>query len=339
MKGTIGNSRALARRKRKICLGIIIILALIFAGSFSKYGMENKKILSAEANNLNSTDTTVKEDHPEKDMPVPEKRVIDKSNEKETVPEKNVPVSKETTKPEEKPSDKVNTSVNTNTNKNTNTNTNTNTGEDTKDDEKCSISDPSEENKIAYLTFDDGPSSNITPKVLDLLKERDIKATFFLVGYNAEKHPDIVKRIYEEGHTIGNHTYSHKYDKIYKDRDGFLGELKQNEDVLKGILGENFNTNIIRFPGGSFGEKKKFFREVAEKEGYKYYDWNVSVGDASGNDVPVEKLLENLKKTSKNKKKIIVLMHDLGTKKTTLEALPSILDYLTEQGYKFEQIK
>ncbi len=192
--------------------------------------------------------------------------------------------------------------------------------------------------KIAYLTFDDGPSK-ITPEILDILKEHNIKATFFVIGHLAEQNPDIIKRIYEEGHTLGNHSYSHKYKKIYKNTNSFLDELKSTEKVLKSILGEEFETNIIRFPGGSFGTKKALFRRVAIEKGYIYYDWNALNGDAEGHNIPKNKLVQRLKNTSNGKKKLIILMHDMGEKKTTVDALPEIIEYLQQSGYDFDVLK
>lgn len=192
--------------------------------------------------------------------------------------------------------------------------------------------------KIAYLTFDDGPSK-ITPEILDILKKYDIKATFFVIGNLAEKNPDIIDRIYKEGHALGNHSYSHNYKYIYKNTNNFLNELKSTEKVLKEILGENFETNIIRFPGGSFGDKKASFRKVAIDNGYVYYDWNALNGDAEGHNIPKNKLFQRFKNTSNGKKELIILMHDMGSKKTTAQALPDIIEYLQQNGYEFDILK
>lgn len=192
--------------------------------------------------------------------------------------------------------------------------------------------------KIAYLTFDDGPSK-ITSEVLDILGEYNVKATFFVIGYLAEQNPDIIKRIHEEGHALGNHSYSHKYKKIYRNTNSFLDELKSTEKVLKNILGKEFETNIIRFPGGSFGTKKAAFRRAAIDNGYVYYDWNALNGDAEGHNIPKHKLVQRLKNTATGKKKLIILMHDMGGKKTTVEALPEIIKYLQQNGYDFDTLE
>lgn len=192
--------------------------------------------------------------------------------------------------------------------------------------------------KIAYLTFDDGPSK-ITPEILDVLKNYDVKATFFVIGNLAEQNSDTIRRMYEEGHAIGNHSYSHRYKTIYKNTTNFLNELKTTEKVLKNILGEEFETKIIRFPGGSFGNKKAAFRKAVVNNGYSYYDWNALNGDAEGHNIPKNKLVQRLKNTSNGQKKLIVLMHDMGAKKTTVAALPEIIEYLQQSGYEFDVLK
>ena len=193
--------------------------------------------------------------------------------------------------------------------------------------------------KIVYLTFDDGPSDKITPQILDTLKKYNVKATFFVIGNLAEIHPDLIKRIHEEGHVIGNHSYSHKYKHIYSSTTNFINELRTTENVLKDILGEEYETKIIRFPGGSFGKKKEVFRKAAVDNGYSYYDWNSLNGDAEGHNISKNRLIQRFKTTSKGKKQLTVLMHDINTKKTTVEALPEIIECLQQNGYEFDTLK
>lgn len=207
--------------------------------------------------------------------------------------------------------------------------------EQTKDPTKEQEDIAYENRKIAYLTFDDGPSTYMTPKVLDILKSYDIKATFFVVGNSAEKNPDILRRIYEEGHAIGNHTYSHKYGYIYKNPSNFIQELEIAERVFKNILGEEFETNIMRFPGGSFGDKREPFRKAVVEQGYKYIDWNSLNGDAEGHHIPKHKLVERFKSTFSNQQELVVLMHDTDAKETTPQALPDMIKFLIENGYEF----
>lgn len=189
--------------------------------------------------------------------------------------------------------------------------------------------------KIAYLTFDDGPSRNVTPQILDILREHNVKATFFVTGRSVEKNSDIVRRAYSEGHSIGNHSYSHDYKYLYSNTHNFLADLKKNEELLKDVLGPDFNSKLVRLPGGSYGEKRKPFKKAVEKQGYKTIDWNALTGDAEGHSIPKNRLVNKLKKTSEGKDEIVVLMHDLDTKQTTVSALPEVIKYLKNQGYEF----
>ncbi|MGN9165383.1 polysaccharide deacetylase family protein [Tissierellaceae bacterium HCP3S3_D8] len=190
--------------------------------------------------------------------------------------------------------------------------------------------------KIAYLTFDDGPSSKITPEILDILGEYNVKATFFVVGNMAETYPEILRRTYEEGHAIGNHSYSHNYGYLYESAENFLADFKKTEDILKGILGEDFETKLIRFPGGSFGKKKNPMKNAVTREGYRYYDWNALNGDAESLKMSKRQLINRVKETTKNKKEVIILMHDTNAKSTTAASLREVLDYLISQGFEFE---
>lgn len=192
--------------------------------------------------------------------------------------------------------------------------------------------------KIAYLTFDDGPSLIVTPRILDILDEYHIKATFFVVGRMAERHPEMLQRIYEKGHSIGNHSYSHNYGYLYKNSTNFLADINKANDIIKGILGEDFNSNLVRFPGGSFGKSNNIIQAVVDA-GYKYYDWNSLNGDAEGKKFSKDRLIKRLKETSKNKKKLIVLMHDTDAKDTTADSLKDIIDYLINEGYEFDVLE
>ena len=193
--------------------------------------------------------------------------------------------------------------------------------------------------KIAYLTFDDGPSNTVTPMVLDILAEYDIKATFFVLGKMVDVNPNILKRIFDEGHAIGNHSYSHGYSHIYKNIDNFLEELRLADNAIRRVLGEDFETKLLRLPGGSHGSYRKKFVEAAEDLGYKVYDWNALNGDAEGLNLSKDRLVKRLKSTVKGQKELIVLMHDTDTKTTTAEALPEIIEYLISEGYTFKKLE
>lgn len=192
-----------------------------------------------------------------------------------------------------------------------------------------------------YLTFDDGPSTNITPKILNVLKEKNVKATFFILNYNSEGEK-LVKREVEEGHTVAIHGYSHEYKKIYKSVDGYMKNITKLQEKIKKSTG--YDATIIRFPGGSSntisrynpGIMTKLTKEVVEK-GYRYFDWNVSSGDA-GDVKTADAVYKNVTKGLSKKRINVVLMHDFSGNKKTLKALPKIIDYAIENGYKFSNI-
>ncbi len=193
-----------------------------------------------------------------------------------------------------------------------------------------------EAGKVAYLTFDDSVSEN-TEKILDILKENSVKATFFLTG---KADPAILKRMSEEGHTIGNHTMTHDYASIYKDSDGFWSDFYAEEEYIESVIGEK--PVMMRFPGGSNNTvsnkynkniMKQLIQEANEK-GYAYIDWNVSAGDATGKPASKEDIVGNVINGAKNKDKIVVLMHQTKPKATTVEALPEIIRQLKAQGYE-----
>lgn len=195
--------------------------------------------------------------------------------------------------------------------------------------------------KIVYLTFDDGPSENITPKILDILSQYDIKATFFVLGKMVNINPEMFIRTYEEGHAIGHHSYSHDYNYIYRNTKNFIGELDRTNNLFKEILGDDFETKLLRFPGGSFEKRKQKFIIATEKLGYINYDWDALNGDAEGHNISKKYLVNRLKSTvgtRKDKKEIIILMHDTDTKSATADALPEIIEYLIKEGYVFRTL-
>lgn len=194
--------------------------------------------------------------------------------------------------------------------------------------------------KIAYLTFDDGPSQTVTPQILDLLKQEDIKATFFVLGLKIKENPELVKREYQEGHYIANHGYSHNYEKIYKNVNNVLEEYQKTETLIKNAIGvEEYESHLFRFPGGSTGGKYNDVKSKAKKELNKqnisYIDWNALTSDAAGANTK-EKIIKNLKDTIKGKNSVVILMHDSSNKILTYEALPEIIQYLKDEGYEFD---
>lgn len=193
--------------------------------------------------------------------------------------------------------------------------------------------------KIAFLTFDDGPTRNVTPQILNTLKKYNVHATFFVLGQLSKRNGDLLRQECAEGHSIGNHSYTHEYGKVYRNMDSFLNEINETNKIISKQVGHEFKTDIFRFPGGSFGRSHKKFRDKLKQEGIRYVDWNASSGDAAGLNVPVEKLIQNVKDTSKGKHHLVILMHDAATKKTTAEALPKIIEYLKSEGYTFKTLK
>jgi len=193
--------------------------------------------------------------------------------------------------------------------------------------------------KRAYLTFDDGPSPKTTPGILKVLDRYNIKATFFIVGSLAIISPYLVKLEANDGQSIGNHTYSHEYKQIYSNINAFIKDVNKCDAILKSIIGSSYNSKLLRFPGGSFGPSRAPFREAIKKLGYRYIDWNDLSGDADGQNITVIKLLYNIKKYTKGKEHVVILMHDAPDKKTTVQALPEIIEYLKSQGYSFDTLK
>ena len=192
-----------------------------------------------------------------------------------------------------------------------------------------------------YLTFDDGPSTNITPKILDILKNKNVKATFFILNYNSQGEA-LVKRAYNEGHTIAIHGYSHDYNQIYKSEDAYMNNLISLQNKIKNSTG--FTATITRFPGGSSNTVSKFNPGIMSRlcklvvdRGFKYFDWNVSSGDAGGatnSDQVYNNVVKSLSKSRAN----VVLMHDFSSNAKVLDALPRIIDFGIENGYSFSKI-
>lgn len=196
------------------------------------------------------------------------------------------------------------------------------------------------DNKRVFITFDDGPST-VTPQILDTLKQENVKATFFVLGSRVEAQPDMIKRMYEEGHFIANHGYSHKYTSIYQSPQTVLDEFnKCNEAVQKAIQVPEYNSHLFRFPGGSVGGKyaeiKNEATELLKQNNIMYVDWNALTGDAETNNLSIELEIKRLQETTSGRNSVVLLMHDAQAKTVTAEALPQIISYLREQGYEFK---
>lgn len=190
--------------------------------------------------------------------------------------------------------------------------------------------------KTIYLTFDDGPAPVITDALLDVLKKENVKATFFVVGKEIEGREKILKRIYEEGHGIGLHTYSHNYKKLYSSNKIFLDEMKKVQDQINKIL--NISPKTLRFPGGSYKHLSKTFLKQIHENGYKIYDWNVCTNDAVNASLNPQQLLKNAQKYKGNPDRLIILMHTNSNNINTVKALPLIIKYYRDLGCEFKPI-
>lgn len=191
--------------------------------------------------------------------------------------------------------------------------------------------------KIAYLTFDDGPSS-LTPEVLDLLDQYDAKATFFVVCKNNEEYAEYLSEIVKRGHALALHSYSHNYNQIYASMDAFLSDYEKVYDWV--IENTGYTPSLFRFPGGSNNGSSYVVNEIIdelERRGFQYFDWNVSSGDGS-NLTTTENIIDNICNNIGNVKHPVVLMHDGSGKNATLAALPTVLKRLSEKGYKFRSL-
>ncbi|MGC5325919.1 exo-beta-N-acetylmuramidase NamZ domain-containing protein [Brevibacillus sp. SYSU BS000544] len=203
--------------------------------------------------------------------------------------------------------------------------------------------------KVAYLTFDDGPSK-VTLKVLNILKQEKVPATFFIVGKSIKGNEGILKQTVAEGHSIGNHTFSHNYKAIYRDRESFMKDVEAGNQAIEKVIG--YRPTMFRFPGGSnntvskkaqnpavYGKDKWIMYELVDAikaSGYQYFDWNVSSGDASGMNYTASEAIAQVKGSSKNKRELVILLHDAASKENTANALPEIISYLKAQGYTFK---
>ena len=194
--------------------------------------------------------------------------------------------------------------------------------------------------KRAFLTFDDGPSA-VTSKILDTLKQENIKASFFVLGSNVEARPEIVKRMYDEGHFIGIHGTSHVYSQIYQSPQSVLDEYNMCNEKIKNALGEQeYNPHLFRFPGGlaggKYAEVKAQAKELLLQNNIEHVDWNALNGDAETNKLSSEFEMKRLQETTAGKNSVVILMHDAQAKSVTADTLPQIISYLKEQGYEFE---
>lgn len=203
---------------------------------------------------------------------------------------------------------------------------------------KCFSSVSNGKPGVIYLTFDDGPSTKNTARLLDILKEENVKATFFLTDKTNTDY--LIKRMYDEGHTIGLHTASHNYKYIYSSTTNFIKDIEKIQEKVERITGEK--SSIIRFPGGSSNTVSSFnpgimctLSNMVIEKGYHYFDWNVSSGDA-GSGRSKKNTYRNVTNNLSKNRANVVLMHDIYD--STVDAVKDIIKYGKDNGYTFEKI-
>ena len=194
--------------------------------------------------------------------------------------------------------------------------------------------------KVVYLTFDDGPRKKICKDILEVLDKYDVKATFFVVGKEISGREDILKRMYDEGHAIGLHTYSHDAKSIYRSNENFVNEMIKVQEKVRLVTGDS--PNIIRFPWGSTNQYRKLntkMLDLLHENNLKVYDWNSDTKDGMQPDLSPDRIASNAKRFKKDYPGgIIILMHCNANNENTVKALPKIIEHYKDLGYDFETI-
>ncbi|WP_053372678.1 polysaccharide deacetylase family protein [Paenibacillus sp. FJAT-27812] len=184
---------------------------------------------------------------------------------------------------------------------------------------------PGKEEKLIALTFDDGPDKRYTTEILDILKEKGVKATFFVVGQQVSKNPEVLQRIVDEGHAVGNHTYHHK-DLSKLNKQQIIEEVKTADAAIKKAIG--FTPILFRAPYGAVSDTLKVLLKSNNRD---LVGWNIDTRDWAGtSSADIRKMIKNEAKPSG-----IILMHSFGGKhiKNTVQALPDVIDDLVKKGY------
>lgn len=192
------------------------------------------------------------------------------------------------------------------------------------------------EKKVIYLTFDDGPAGKVTKNVLDILQKESVHATFFLIGDQIKGQEDLIKRMYEEGHSLGLHSMSHKRSKLYSCNESFLKEMLDTQEIINSIVG--FKPNILRFPFGCNNNYYKISQSLVDllhQNNLKIYDWNTDSGDGAHPGASPSTFIKNSKS---DKDRVVLLMHCAYMSKNSVKALPEIIKYYKDNGYEFKVI-
>lgn len=205
--------------------------------------------------------------------------------------------------------------------------------------------------KEIFLTFDDGPSEN-TREILKILKEEDVHATFFDLGSSLKdnkENQELLKEEIDQGNAVATHSYSHDYKILYPgnsvDVNKFMSELNETNDIMKSVLGDNFNARVVRMPGGYMSRRYyrdphlKALDEAFAKNNIVSIDWDAETGDATGKHYTIDQYVQNSAKNINSLNHVILLMHDAAAKKETVQALPAIIKFYKDHGYAFKVIK
>ena len=191
---------------------------------------------------------------------------------------------------------------------------------------------PYKQGKVAYLTFDDGPDEKNTAAVLDILKQEGVKATFYVTGRNVRNFPDTAKRIFEEGHALGNHSYDHDYKRLYASVGNYITEMEEADEAIYELLG--VRPLITRAPSGRMGNFTKAYEDAIAANGYVEHDWNVSSADTAPGNPTAQDFIDNISGQATTDC-VIILMHSSGGHEETVKAVPEIIRILRERGYTF----
>ncbi|AIQ11153.1 polysaccharide deacetylase [Paenibacillus durus] len=188
--------------------------------------------------------------------------------------------------------------------------------------------------KTVYLTFDDGPSA-VTPKVLEILRREQVKATFFVIGDQAETRPELINAIWEQGNAIGNHTYDHNYKDLYSGFTYFWSQIKKTEEIVRQITG--VRPQLVRAPGGTYGHFDDTYFHLMKQAGYLAADWTVDSGDSVRRGVPAAEILKNSVQDTQSSR-VVLLLHDGAGHQESAKALPEIIKKYKAAGYVFKTL-
>ncbi|MFT4413823.1 polysaccharide deacetylase family protein [Fredinandcohnia humi] len=192
---------------------------------------------------------------------------------------------------------------------------------------------PSIPSRAVYLTFDDGPHK-VSVEILALLEKYNAKATFFMLDNNIKQYPDAVKEMVNKGHSVGLHGVTHDKKKFYQSSQSVVGEMNQTKQTIFEITG--VETDLIRTPFGSSPHMTDGYKQAVAAQGYKLWDWNIDSRDWQFRDGRyVDSVIEQLNKLNRVNEPIVILLHE---RPETLQHLPRLLDYLTQQGYEFKAL-